>query len=219
MFDCLVNSFKYFKGIPKEILFDNMSTVVDRKVSTFKTITLSDKFKHFSKEIEAFIEKNLKFIRYFFRAIIIGGHKVINYNKVLSNLEELKLDKIRTYLPNYLNSIKDKDISIADILYELTEKEVKFKNQRASRIQVVVSEFPFEKEVRDFDFLYQPSVSKSQILDLESLRFLENKENIVFVGTSGVGKIHLAVALGMAVAKKRYSVYFILCHESKKSLQ
>lgn len=51
MFDCLVNSFKYFKGIPKEILFDNMSTVVDRKVSTFKTITLNDKFKHFSKEI------------------------------------------------------------------------------------------------------------------------------------------------------------------------
>ncbi len=51
LFDCLVNSFKYFKGIPKEILFDNMSTVVDRKVSTFKTITLNDKFKHFSKEI------------------------------------------------------------------------------------------------------------------------------------------------------------------------
>lgn len=71
---------------------------------------------------------------------------MINYNKVLSNLEELKLDKIRTYLPNYLNSIKDKDISIVDILYELTEKEVEFKNQRASRIQVVVSAFPFEKK-------------------------------------------------------------------------
>lgn len=45
LFDCLVSSFKYFKGIPKEIFFDNMSTVVDRKVSTFKTITLNDKFK------------------------------------------------------------------------------------------------------------------------------------------------------------------------------
>lgn len=53
---------------------------------------------------------------------------MINYNKVLSNLEELKLDKIRTFLSNYLNSIKDKDISIVDILYELTEKEVEFKN-------------------------------------------------------------------------------------------
>lgn len=120
---------------------------------------------------------------------------MINYNKVLSNLEELKLDKIRTFLPNYLNSIKDKDISIVDILYELTEKEVEFKNQRASRIQVVVSAFPFEKEVRDFDFLYHPLVNKSQILDLESLRFLENKENIVFVGTSGVRKTHLAAAI------------------------
>ena len=51
LFDCLVNSFKYFKDIPKEILFDNISTVGDWKVSTFKTITLNDKFKYFSKEI------------------------------------------------------------------------------------------------------------------------------------------------------------------------
>lgn len=121
----------------------------------------------------------------------VSRHKFSN----LSNLEEIKLDKIRTYLPNYLNSIKDKDISIVDILYELTEKEVEFKNQIASRIQVVVSVFPFEKEVRDFNFLYQTSVNKSQILDLESLRFLENKENIVFVGTSEVGKTYLAAVI------------------------
>lgn len=48
---------------------------------------------------------------------------------------------------------------------------------------------------------------------MESLRFLENKENIVFVGSCGVGKTHLAVALGVAAAKRRNSVYFTSCHD------
>src|SRR5690606_665213 len=82
-----------------------------------------------------------------------------------------------------------------------------------SKIQISVSAFPFEKTLADFDFGFQPSINKSQLLDLESLRFLENKENILFYGPSGVGKTHLAVALGVAAAKKRYLTYFISCHD------
>ena len=63
----------------------------------------------------------------------------------------------------------------------------------------------------NFDF--QPSINKTRLLDLESLRFIENKENILFFGSSGVGKTHLAVALGIAAAKKRYITYFISCHD------
>lgn len=138
---------------------------------------------------------------------------MINYNKLLNNFEILKLDKILTFYPNYLESIKDKDIPITDVLYELTEKEIEFRNERASKIQVSVSAFPFEKEIKDFDFTYQPSINKTQILELETLRFLENKENILFVGSSGVGKTHLAISLGIAAAKKRYQTYFISCHK------
>ncbi|WP_269844715.1 ATP-binding protein [Sporanaerobacter acetigenes] len=57
---------------------------------------------------------------------------------------------------------------------------------------------------KDFDF--QPSMTKTQLFDLESLRFIENKENILFFGTSG------AVKLGIAAVKKRYLTYFISCH-------
>ena len=138
---------------------------------------------------------------------------MINYNKLINNLETLKLDKMQSYLPNYLDSIKEKDISIVDILYKLTEEEIKYRDERASRIQVTVAGFPFEKEMKDFDFSYQPGVNKQQLLELESLRFLENKENILFVGSSGVGKTHLAVSIGIAAAKKRYLTYFISCHD------
>ena len=138
---------------------------------------------------------------------------MIAYNKLLNNLETLKLDKIRNYLPNYMETITSKDISFVDAMLELTEKEIEFKNERASKIQVIVSAFPFEKELSDFDFDYQPSINKKQIYDLATLRFLENKENILFYGNSGVGKTHLAVSLGIAAAKKRYITYFISCHD------
>ncbi len=50
-------------------------------------------------------------------------------------------------------------------------------------------------------------------MDFTTLRFLELKENIVFLGTSGVGKTHLATSIGIAAAKKRTSTYFIKCHD------
>jgi len=136
-----------------------------------------------------------------------------NYNKLLNNLETLKLEKFRSFLPNYLEEITKREIPFTEALLELTEKELAFRNERASKIQISVSAFPFEKTLDDFDFDFQPSINKTQLLDFESLRFLENKENILFFGSSGVGKTHLAVAIGIAAAKKRNITYFISCHD------
>lgn len=138
---------------------------------------------------------------------------MISYNKLLNNLDKLKLEKIKFILPDYLNSINDKDISIVDVLCDLTEKEIAFRDKRASIANVKVAGFPFEKELDDFDFDFQPSLNKNLILDLASLRFIENKENILFVGNSGCGKTHLATALGIKAAKNRYSVYYINCND------
>lgn len=62
------------------------------------------------------------------------------------------------YLPNYFDSIKD--ISIIDMLYNLKEQDILYRDERASRLQVTVAGFPFEKEVKDFDFTYQSGVNK-----------------------------------------------------------
>ena len=135
-----------------------------------------------------------------------------NYNKLLNNLEELKLNKIREYYPNYIENV-NKEISFTDMLLDLTNKELEYKNERASQIQITVSAFPYKKEISDFDFEYQPSINKQEILELNTLGFLERHENILFLGPSGTGKTHLATALGITAAKKRYSVYFITCHD------
>jgi len=135
------------------------------------------------------------------------------YNKVLNNLEKLKLEKIRSYLPNYLDMIKDIEVPLIDSLNELTQKEIEFKDYRASIANVKVAGFPFEKELSDFDFTFQPSINKNQIMDLATLRFIEKAENILFLGSSGVGKTHLAVSLGIKAAQSRYSTYFISCND------
>ena len=131
------------------------------------------------------------------------------YTQLLNNLETLKLDKIKELLPNYIDKAINENKSTIDILNEMTEAEIEFREERARLINLTISHFPFHKTIDDFDFSYQPSINKNQILDLLSLRFVEQNENILFIGSSGVGKTHLATAIGIEASSKRFSTYFI----------
>ncbi len=132
-----------------------------------------------------------------------------NYIKLINNLDTLKLSKIKEYLPTYLDQNISNNLSFVDIFLDLTDKEVDFRESRAAEINLAISNFPYRKTIRDFDFSYQPSISKPLILDLLSLRFLESFDNIIFIGSSGVGKTHLATAIGIEASSKRVSTYFI----------
>lgn len=142
-----------------------------------------------------------------------------NYVKMLNNLEELKLEQIKENIPVYLDLIANDEKTAVDALYELTEKEMKFKEQRAIKACVHTAGFPFNKTIDDFDFSFQPSVNKTEIEDYTTLRFLENNENILFIGTSGVGKTHLATAIGIEAAKHRKSTHFITCQNLMEQLK
>lgn len=132
-----------------------------------------------------------------------------NYNALINNLEELGLNKIRENLDSYLDSIADGTKTAVDALYELSEMEIKLRKEQAIIGCVKVANFPFIKEINEFDFGFQPSIDKAKIMDLMTLRFIENNENIIFCGTPGVGKTNLSVSIGIAAAKQRYCVYFI----------
>jgi len=60
---------------------------------------------------------------------------VINlYSKLLNNLETLKLDKIYSYIPTYLDAVTQKNISILEAIVYLTDKEIEYKTEMASKI-------------------------------------------------------------------------------------
>ena len=142
-----------------------------------------------------------------------------NYNKLLNNLDSLKLYKIKDNLDTYINLINEKQKDIVDSIYELTNLELNFKKQKAISSLVKVAGFPYQKTLEDFDFSFQPSINKEKIMDLKNLRFLENKENILFVGSPGVGKTNLATSIGIEAASNRHSTYFISCHDLVTNLK
>ena len=142
-----------------------------------------------------------------------------NYIKLTNNLEALKLERVKENLDKYIELINKKEKGVVDALYELTNLEIELMNEKAIYGCVRTAGFPFIKTFEDFDFSFQPTINKEQILDFKNLRFIENKENIIFVGSPGVGKTHLATSIGIVVAQNRDSTYFINCNDLISNLK
>ena len=134
-----------------------------------------------------------------------------NYNKLINNLDTLGLNKFIEYLDHYIEYINNGSKTLIDALYELSEYECNMRVERAMNACVKVANFPFLKTFEDFNFNFQPSINKEQILNFKYLKFIENRENIIFIGSPGVGKTHLATSIGIEAAKTRVSTYFISC--------
>lgn len=134
-------------------------------------------------------------------------------NELLNYLDTLKLFGIKDNVNQFLDLMANGEITPLDALNELFKKEMVRREQIAEIACVKIANFPFQRELKDFNFDFQPSIDKRKIMDLATLRFLETNENVIFCGTPGVGKTHLAVALGTIAAKQRNSVYFISFHE------
>lgn len=142
-----------------------------------------------------------------------------NYQQLIRNLEYLKLKQMVTHLDEVIDFGISNQLSFIETLIKLTNYEIDVREQNMIQAMVKVGAFPHLKEIRDFDFTFQPSINQQQIQDFLTMRFIEGNENIVFLGPSGVGKTHLATAIGIAAAKKRTSTYFIKCHELIQNLK
>jgi len=142
-----------------------------------------------------------------------------NYTKLINNLEILKLERVKENVDKYIELINNKEKDVVESLYELTNLEIELMNERAIYGCVRTAAFPFIKSFEDFDFTFQPTINKNEIMDFKNLRFIENKENIIFVGSPGVGKTHLAISIGIEAAKNRDSTYFINCNELISNLK
>ena len=142
-----------------------------------------------------------------------------NYTQLINNLEYLKLNQMIVHLDESIDFSIKNNLSVIDTLVKLSNYEIDVREQKIIQSMVKVAGFPYKKELKDFDFEFQNSINEDEIRDFTNLRFLENRENIVFLGSSGVGKTHLATSIGIAAAKKRVSTYFIKCHDLIQNLK
>lgn len=139
-----------------------------------------------------------------------------NYLRLKENLEYLKLKQFILHIDD---QIADRNTSLVESLLKLTDYEVDTKRINAANQMVKTAAFPSLKDISTFDFSFQPSINERQIKDLCQLGFLENNENIVFLGSSGVGKTHLSISIGIEAARQRYSTYFIKCANLLENLK
>lgn len=126
------------------------------------------------------------------------------YLQLKENLDYLKLTQMSLHLDGVLSGDYD-HLSIVDTLLRLTNHEVDIKRQNSKDMMIKIAKLPINMTFENFDFDFQPSIQEREIRDLMTLSFIEKKENVVFLGSSGVGKTHLAAAIGLEAAKNRYT--------------
>ncbi|HEH2575208.1 TPA: ATP-binding protein, partial [Staphylococcus aureus] len=118
-----------------------------------------------------------------------------NYKRLKANLEYLKMNQMINHLDDVIDFSIKNNLSFIDTLIKLSDYEIEIKEKNLIESMVKVAAFPFKKEISDFDFNFQPSINQQEIWDFTDLRFIEKYQNIVFLGSSGVGKTHLATGI------------------------
>jgi DNA replication protein DnaC len=124
-------------------------------------------------------------------------------------LTRLQLGAIRDQLDSLLDEAARADLSARETLALLCEREIARKDHRRIDMALKLAHFPAVKDLQSFDFEAQPSVDPKQIRDLAAGRYVANGENLLFLGPPGVGKSHLAIALGREAILAGYTVQFV----------
>ena len=94
-----------------------------------------------------------------------------------------------------------REMAYSDFLEDLLKAEAAGRRVRKQGMLTRLAGFPAIKTLDDFDYAFAAGVKRSQIDELAGLGFIERQENVVLVGPSGVGKTHLAIALGYRAAQ------------------
>lgn len=134
-------------------------------------------------------------------------------NEIHKNIQSyLKSLKLYGIVPVYeelsLKATKSK-LQYEEYLMLLLEEEIKRKQDSSVKSKIISAKFPFVKTIEEFDFSFQPDFKEKEVIRLSGLEFIENKENVIFLGPPGVGKTHLAVGLGIKACMQKYRVIFI----------
>ena len=117
------------------------------------------------------------------------------------------------YLPDRLDGMLEeagkRELDYRSFLSEALRIEWEGRYQKGVSFRLALSRFPVMKTLETFDLSFQPSIAPKTIRELSGLSFIDRAENVVFLGPPGVGKTHLAIALGVKAVEAGYRVLFL----------
>lgn len=144
---------------------------------------------------------------------------MIALEKARSYLEQLGLAQAASVLESRLEVAAQKELPYADFLADLMEIEAAARRERYLRTRTRLAHLPFYRTLEQFDFSFQPSIDERQVRELASLAFVAESANILLLGPPGVGKTHLAVALGIKAIEAGHAVYFARAYDLLEDLR
>jgi DNA replication protein DnaC len=129
------------------------------------------------------------------------------------------LDEAAAVLESRLEAAAQEQRAYADFLADLLSTETAARRERYLRTRTRLAHLPFQRTLAQFDFRFQPSIDERQVRELATLAFVAEAANVLLLGPPGVGKTHLAVALGLQAIEQGSGVYFVRAHDLLEDLR
>ena len=123
-------------------------------------------------------------------------------------LTKLKMSGVLDNLDYHIEKARNDKLSYTDFLLNLFQEEIERRNQKQMAMRLRKSGLDMNKTLEEFDFGFNTGIHQPTIRELASCHFIEQKENLFFLGPSGVGKTHLAQAIGHEAVRKGRDVLF-----------
>jgi DNA replication protein DnaC len=130
-------------------------------------------------------------------------------DRLIQNLKRLGLPHAANNIDEHLRQAGSLKLGHLAFIARVAEAEVLARQQTRADRRMRSAEFPEVCRIEDYDFKQQPSLDRKAVLDLAELGFVDRCEPILWIGPSGVGKTHLAIAFGVRACQANYNVRFV----------
>lgn len=128
-------------------------------------------------------------------------------------LKKLRLSGVLQTLDVRLQQIHDGNLDAQEFLVRLLGDEVERREGKQLQMRVARAAFDGDKSLEDFDFSFNPALPKAKLLDIATCRFLDTRTNVLLVGPAGVGKSHIAQAIGQRACLQGHDTLYVQAHQ------
>lgn len=129
-----------------------------------------------------------------------------------ANLKDLKLMAMVREIESTLRQASETGLDYGDLLVDLTRQEIESRSANRLKRRIREAKFPLLKTLETFNLEAVPELDLRAFRELISCEYIKEHRNVIFLGSSGAGKTHMATGLGLEACKNNYRTRFVTCY-------